>query len=248
MNPKITILGSGGWIPTESRETCSALLRWDNKGIIIDAGTGISHLSDKSLLDGVDELVLILTHFHLDHISGLAYLSGLLSNPPIIYAPANMLYETPSREIVERAVSSPYHPVPLGDTFKEIRELQEENEILGLRILARKQPYHSIETAALVFEDWFAYLTDTSFDSGNIAFANEAPILFHEAWYVDSEEDWGTHSSGREAGQIAKETGADQLYLIHNNPLIYDDRVLKDAQKEFPNAAFAFDKQTIFLK
>ncbi len=71
-------LGSGGWIPTPSRATCSALLREGDHALVIDAGTGISHLvTTPDLLEGVSTIDIVLTHFHLDHIVGLAYLPAL---------------------------------------------------------------------------------------------------------------------------------------------------------------------------
>ena len=71
------ILGAGGWIPTGTHATCSALLREGDAAVLIDAGSGIERLvADPSLLDGVERLELVLTHFHLDHVVGLAYLPG----------------------------------------------------------------------------------------------------------------------------------------------------------------------------
>ena len=67
------ILGAGGWIPTGTHATCSALLREGPDAVLIDAGTGIERIvSDRALLEGVERLELVLTHFHLDHVVGLA--------------------------------------------------------------------------------------------------------------------------------------------------------------------------------
>lgn len=56
------LLGSGGWIPTPERATCSALLHEGDQALVIDAGTGISHLvAEPSLLEGVRTMDIVLT-------------------------------------------------------------------------------------------------------------------------------------------------------------------------------------------
>ena len=40
----VRILGAGGWIPTGTHATCSALLREGDAAVLIDAGTGIERL------------------------------------------------------------------------------------------------------------------------------------------------------------------------------------------------------------
>ena len=51
----VRILGAGGWIPTGTHATCSALLREGDAAVLIDAGTGVERLvADRSLLDGVE--------------------------------------------------------------------------------------------------------------------------------------------------------------------------------------------------
>ena len=92
----VRILGAGGWIPTGTHATCSALLREGDAAVLIDAGSGVERLvADPSLLDGVERLELVLTHFHLDHVVGLAYLPGLRGAggiPPRIWGPAQALF------------------------------------------------------------------------------------------------------------------------------------------------------------
>jgi ribonuclease BN (tRNA processing enzyme) len=245
MTLRVAVLGSGGWIPTEKRETCSALVRFGKKAILIDAGTGIRRLLDQSFLDEVEETALILTHFHLDHLAGMAYLAGVMPTPPVVYAPANFLYEQSSRNLLERVMLSPYHPVALEETAGDIKELRDENDILGLSVFARKQTKHSIATAGLRISDDLVYLTDTSFDEDNISFARGVKTMFHEAWYVDAEESWDTHSSGKEAGMIAESSAVNNLYLIHINPLLDERHILSDAQMVFPSAELAYDLQEI---
>jgi glyoxylase-like metal-dependent hydrolase (beta-lactamase superfamily II) len=83
------LLGSGGWIPTPQRLACSAFVRRGDRALIIDAGTRLQRLvGNPHLLDGVWEVDPLLTHFHLDHVVGFAYLSEVdLPGPPRGFAP-----------------------------------------------------------------------------------------------------------------------------------------------------------------
>jgi ribonuclease BN (tRNA processing enzyme) len=246
MSWQLDILGSGGWIPTETRQTCSVLFRSGKKAILIDAGTGVTRLLDKKLLQGIEELSLVLTHFHLDHVAGLGCLEGLLPQPIPVYAPAQMLYGTKSDDVIKTFISPPYLSAPFSNTFTEVSELEASNEISGFRVDVRKQEKHSLATAALRIEDSITYLTDTSFDLENVEFAQGSEVMFHEAWYVDGASD--THSSGKEAGEIALQAQVDRLYLIHINPFIDAGLVVADAQKVFPKTELARDKQIIVSK
>ncbi len=95
----IVILGSGGWIPTERRETACTLVRRGDQALLLDAGTGARRLIGSAHLDGVRRLDVVLTHFHLDHVCGLSYLPAL----PLevrIWAPGRWLYGSASEELL----------------------------------------------------------------------------------------------------------------------------------------------------
>ena len=78
----LIILGGGGWFPAHGRQTACALLRDGDSAIMIDAGTGVGRLVERpELLDGIERLDILLTHFHLDHVAGLAYLPGAAAVP-----------------------------------------------------------------------------------------------------------------------------------------------------------------------
>ena len=59
---ELVLLGSAGWIPTGSRETCCALVRQGSEALVIDAGTGLRRLlTDPALLDGVRNVTIVLS-------------------------------------------------------------------------------------------------------------------------------------------------------------------------------------------
>lgn len=70
---KITFLGTNGWFDSSTGSTVSTLIETDKYYIILDAGNGISKLNQYIKKD--KRVYLFLSHFHLDHISGLHTLS-----------------------------------------------------------------------------------------------------------------------------------------------------------------------------
>ncbi|MGD2114802.1 MAG: MBL fold metallo-hydrolase, partial [Acidobacteriota bacterium] len=70
-------LGTNGYIPTHGRQTMCFLVRFEDRALLLDAGTGVARLLEprvRELLEGVEQLDVILSHFHLDHVIGLSYL------------------------------------------------------------------------------------------------------------------------------------------------------------------------------
>jgi metal-dependent hydrolase (beta-lactamase superfamily II) len=67
---------------------------------LLDIGTGARRLlTNPRLLDGVRELHVVSTHFHLDHVCGLPYLR-MLPVDATIWAPGGWLYGTDSARIL----------------------------------------------------------------------------------------------------------------------------------------------------
>ncbi|MDR1150740.1 MAG: ribonuclease Z [Clostridiales bacterium] len=69
---EISLLGTGGMLPLPERFLSSVCVRINGKLILIDCGEG-TQISLKKLGWGIKKLdIILITHFHADHISGLA--------------------------------------------------------------------------------------------------------------------------------------------------------------------------------
>jgi ribonuclease BN (tRNA processing enzyme) len=243
------LLGSGGWIPSEQRETLCVLLREGDDGLLLDAGTGLRRLvSEPELLDGLDTLDVVLTHFHLDHICGLAYVPALPLTPTI-WAPGRWLYGQPSADLLAPLRTAPISPSDASE-LGEVRELEPGAQAVGrFTVKTRAQELHWAPTAGIRVGDEIALITDTAYDPDSAAFAQDVTHLLHEAWSGSANPvSQAGDSTAAEAGMVARAARAQHLTLVHISPLLADESdLLEDARRHCPGARLGRDRQPLEL-
>jgi ribonuclease Z len=229
---RIALLGSGGFMPTDRRETACALLRRGSSALLIDAGTGARRLVEApELLDGADRLHVVLTHFHLDHTIGLFYLTDI--EPPLeVWGGGEALEKTPTAELVARLLAPPFSPPSFSNTIDAIHELAPPGaEIGGFRVRCRVQPKHANPTLALRVDDELAWCTDTALDEDNREFVRGVRTLFHESFYAAATSTDPGHTAAGEIAQLAKDAEVGRLVLIHVNPELEDEQRLLELSR-----------------
>jgi ribonuclease BN (tRNA processing enzyme) len=247
---RLTVLGSGGWIPTSSRQTSCYLITEGTEALILDAGTGFGALHiHPSLLDGIETVTVALSHFHLDHVAGLGFVSAraLGGRKLTIAGPGAMAYGRPTRSIVEdQLLGSPLQTVsPLADAHWA--ELGWDTlAFAGHQIRSWEQTRHPLPSAGFRVGDRFAYCTDTEFDPQTIRGVSGVTTLLHEAWEPHPAEPG--HSSGDDAGVIAAEAGVSRLLITHHHPIPWvAERTQLAAQARFDAAVPATDGAVLEL-
>ena len=173
------ILGSGGFIPTDRRETSCLLVRGDDpaRALVVDAGTGIRRLvTDPALVDGVRVTV---------------------------WGPGAANDGRPTEEILGGVYRAPVFP--LEKFVDEVRELEPgETEIGGIAVRARRQERHADPTMGLRLGDRLVWCTDTAYDEATAGFARGAEVLCHDAWGFGQEPDeTASHTTAAQAARIA---------------------------------------------
>lgn len=95
----------------------------------------------------------------------------------------------------------------------------------------------------------YAYCSDTSYLPELSNILNGVNVLYHEATYADDMIDNAVkynHSTARQAGKIARESGVGKLLLGHYSSRYNDENVLlKEAKQEFQNTYLTDELQVI---
>jgi ribonuclease Z len=215
---RIIILGSAAAVSDAEHDNTHFILEGETAPILVDCGSnplGKIHklgISDDSLQD------MILTHFHPDHVSGvpnmLMHMWLLGRKAPLrIYGLNHCVNRVEDMMMFFAWDTWPnFFPV----TFHRVLERNAAPvfENADFRITAYPTK-HFIPTIGLRIENKrngkiFAYTCDTEPIPPLIDLARDADILIHEA----AGKGFG-HSSAAQAGEIATESRAKSLYLIH---------------------------------
>jgi ribonuclease BN (tRNA processing enzyme) len=242
----LTILGGGGWLPAFGRHTATALLRDGDAAVMIDAGTGVARFTERDeFLTGVRRLDILLSHFHLDHIAGLAYLPALgLCEQTTVWGPGRLLYGVRTSELLDRVSHEPFHPVPLEQQDITVGDIPAgEFELPGWRVTVRRQDRHSAPSLGFRFGDELTWITDTAYDPEGARFASGCRVLAHEAWFVEEQpRNEAIHTSAHDAARVALDAGAERLLLIHLPPFTDSiDHIVHEAETTMSGAVAALD-------
>jgi ribonuclease BN (tRNA processing enzyme) len=248
--------------------SCVELRLGNSELLILDAGTGIRELGRALGDDSPQEIHLLLTHLHLDHVEGLGFFEPLWSDRTRLHlwGPSSPLRSLEDR--IARYLSPPLFPVHLSDvpaamTFHdtpgETWELcgasitalpvSHPGPTLGYRIevdgrslayIPDHEPVLGIELAALSPE-WIS----------GYALAESADVLLHDSQWTEDEYPsrvgWG-HSSVAQAVMFARCSSVARLVLFHHDPARADpalERLLDRARELWPDGdeppALAYD-------
>lgn len=132
----ICLLGTGGMMPLPKRWLTSLMVKLNGKGILIDCGEGTQVAVREAGLSFHDIDVILFTHFHGDHISGLPGLLLSMGNadrtePVTIVGPKGL-----ERVVGALRIIAPELPFELK--FIEIEETVQELCLEGYYISAFK--------------------------------------------------------------------------------------------------------------
>ena len=237
---RVTLLGSGGWMPTDERETTCVLVVKGSTALCLDAGTGLRRLAtEPEHLAGIERLHVVLTLWHLDHTIGLSF-------SPAMRVPVELWGPPPADELVHRLLDPPFlfgDAAAVAQCIAAVHDLAPPGVRVGpFDVRVRVQPLHPSTSRAFRIDGELAVCTDTAYDEGNVDFVRGAKVLLHEAYWPGEASDDGMHTAAGEAARLAAAAGVERLVLTHAHPVHrHDDAVLRDARKHFANTTLATD-------
>jgi ribonuclease Z len=243
---RLIFLGTGGYHPNERRHTACLLL--PDIGLALDAGTGFFRVQERLESDSLD---VFLTHAHLDHVCGLTFFLV-----PVLTGAVNKVRVHGTKKTLDTVQTHLFaeeiFPVDPPYEWCELQEGQGvqvgENGVLTFMPL--EHPGGSIGYRI----DWpdrsLAYITDTTAPGNYLAFIQGVDVLIHECYFPDSMHEWAEktgHSSSTAVAEVAKQSGAKRLYLVHADPQHpEDDPVdLVKIRQIMPSTELAEDLQEI---
>lgn len=216
--PRLIVLGSSYAVPDAEHANTHLALTSADKTVLVDCGNNpIVRLQEAGIpFDAITDI--ILTHTHPDHIGALP--SMLMSlwllkrvKPLALHGMAVTVERT--RQILDLFGCQKWpNFFPLHFHVVPMNELSLVLETKEFRVLS-SPVRHWVPTLGLRVEmlksgKVAAYSCDTAPDESVVNLGRDADVLFHEAAGADD-----GHSSAEQAGEIAAQAGAKELYLIH---------------------------------
>lgn len=258
---KLITFGSNGWMPNSNRETMSFAVEISNSLILFDLGTGISRLDSQlgqELLKNYQEVIIFLSHYHLDHIIGLHYLPRFMVDKRVTIAgPGKYYYDQTIEKMLEQICRSPYFSLELSSfpfdiQFQELKPgcCTFAGIDVDVTLLSHSAPCFGYKVEDVV------YLTDTKYNPTLTSFCKKSKLMLHEAMYdaMGFSELSSTlkaeHSNVLDVAKLASLSDVSTLVLTHLNPAYSEMRLenmLSDAQKIFAHTLLAKDLSVILI-
>ena len=256
---QVTVCGSGAGAAVNPRRGSSSLhLRAGDCDLLLDCGAGFMERMASARLDPDRVGSVVLSHLHFDHAAGIVELLTRLivrhGEPVTVYGPRGTDdYVAAAVAFARLNAAQPRILEWLDGVAVELTHGGDEREIGPLRVRTAEVRHASyLECLARRFEAEgrsLVYSGDTIYEPDALgALAEGADLLLHEAYteaaigrladaqgLSDRAREGmyagigGTHSTAREAGQIAQAAGVGRLVLTHLLPTEDETELVAEA-------------------
>lgn len=239
---KLTILGSGNFLPDTNRNCSSYLIETNNENIIMDCGRGTISSLINLKKDAHSITRIFISHRHTDHFTEIAPILGLLFESPkkpkfkdeklYVYGPKG----TAKAILQLMKAFAIYNQTNLNKII--IHELKDKETIKfdNLSIQAF-QVEHDNNSKCLAYRissnnKIIAYSGDSTDCTGLRKACKNADIALMEST-LPPEEKHPSHLDGILVGKIASEEKVKEIIIVHVDK-DYLNRVESDIKSNFP--------------
>lgn len=260
----MTFLGVRGTRPTPLAQnlgfggntTCLEISSGQHDRLFVDAGTGISRAAG---IHEQEQIQVLLTHFHSDHIQGLPFFAPLFDRRCHLIFWSGLAPDA-ARRALEGQLAPPYSPaMDFAAARRSYIEVKQQAFDLGsIRVhpFALNHPQGAwgyrveSDSAAIVHASDHEH-GDPVLDGALLDHAQDADVLIYDSQYTDAEyaskKGWG-HSTWREATRMACAARVKKLILFHHDPT-HDDAtisaIVDEARRHFEHTDAAREGATI---
>lgn len=252
--------GVRGSFPTPNNviyggNTSCVEIAWGDTSLIFDAGTGIRLCGEDYLRRQTRSAIVLLSHCHWDHITGLSFFAPIQTAGWRVRVLAGGLADRGGvEEIFANAYApGPTYPHPLKNWYAKETTSFEDFHVGD--VLTDVAPGAVIRTTALNHQNGatgyrvetqgqvVCYVTDTEHVPGKpdrniLGLIKDADLVIYNATYTDEEfpsrVGWG-HSTWQEGVRLCKAANAKRLALFHHDP-DHDDAFMARLEDEARNA------------
>ena len=241
---EITIWGCRGALPIPGRSTvryggnttCLEIRLADGNLIVLDAGTGIRSLSKKIMTEGGrDEIFLLLSHSHWDHLMGFPFFAPGYVESFKIHVRGGPIAKETIRKYLERQMEPPFFPVKFSTMKAEFDFTHGLPQVknIGKAVITPIPLSHPNGGYGFKIEEsgkTFIFMTDNELEYEHeggrsireyTRFCEGADLLIHDAQYTMEEYKrnikWG-HSTYKSALDLALNAEVKQFGLFHHDP------------------------------
>lgn len=220
---QLIVLGSGTSIPHARRSSAAYWVETESGQILLDISADAPHRMAEEELDWVNLDAIWISHFHLDHLGGLApFLFGTRSAPqtqqrrkPLaVYGAAGI---KKILEAIDQANDYRLFKQPFPVSLIEVTPGSEFEILLGLTAKTFSTP-HTKESLAIRLKDKsgavLVYTSDTGYAEELIDFAKGANLLLMECSFRKNKP-VTTHLELNDAMQLARKCEPQMLVLSH---------------------------------
>ena len=219
---QLTVLGTRGSAAVSRADcmyfggnTSCYMVQAGDETIFLDAGSGLL-LAPTAFRKTP---VILISHYHLDHIIGLCYLPAFIHNKKIrIYGPGRDYYPESVSYYLDALLREEFFSMSINSFSDDVQcvDYGDEGFCIGNISVGIKEQQHTSPSFRIALDDKLIYATDSTFNSGTWAGVS-AEILFHECWEY-KKTDNNRHASLWNIKTELPLANYSKIVLIHQNP------------------------------